>query len=124
MVSHNSDFTPVDEPEQPQSLPDFFLRKQPDLKARPVLASEIAKQVIDLPEPAKTDKQESIMKLLLTLNESVRALGSRFDTHQRFVEERFDKINAELTLLKNRVDIMEASFRQQKAENSKPTDSF
>jgi hypothetical protein len=51
------------------------------------------------------------MKLLLTLNESVRALGSRFDTHQRFVEDRFDKINAEMTLLKNRVDIMEASFR-------------
>jgi hypothetical protein len=56
------------------------------------------------------------MKLLLTLNEGVRALGSRFDTHQRHVDDQFVKMNAELTLLKNRVDLLETSFRQSKAE--------
>jgi hypothetical protein len=29
----------------------------------------------------KDDKHDMIMKLLLNLNEGVRALGSRFDTH-------------------------------------------
>ena len=64
------------------------------------------------------------MQLLLTLNEGVRALGSRFDTHQNYVEDKFTKMNAELTLLKNRVDLLETSFRH-KQEKQEPTmDSF
>ena len=47
------------------------------------------------------------MKLLLTLNEGVRSLGSRFDTYQKHVESKFDKVNAELVLMKNRIDMLE-----------------
>ena len=53
------------------------------------------------------------MKLLLTLNEGVRSLGSRFDTYQQHVEQKFDKVNAELVLLKNRVEILEANSRKE-----------
>ena len=58
------------------------------------------------------------MKLLLTLNEGVRSLGSRFDTYQQHVEQKFDKVNAELVLLKNRVEIMEANNRKEQLSNS------
>jgi len=66
-----------------------------------------------------------IMQLLLNLNEGVRALGSRFDTHQNYVEDKFTKMNAELTLLKNRVDLLESSYRMQKQDRQDPAmDSF
>jgi len=52
------------------------------------------------------------MKLLLTLNEGVRSLGSRFDSYQLHVDKRFDKVNAELCLLKNRVDMVEQHSRR------------
>lgn len=52
------------------------------------------------------------MKLLLTLNEGVRALGNRFDAYQQQVDKRFDKITAEMTLLKNRVDMIEQHSRR------------
>ena len=55
---------------------------------------------------AGSDKHE-MMKLLLALNEGVRALGSRFDAYQCQVDKRFDKVNAEMCLLKNRVDMIE-----------------
>lgn len=47
-------------------------------------ASEFAKSAVELEpqSPAqKMAKEEGIMKMLMTLNEGVRALGSRFDTH-------------------------------------------
>ena len=53
------------------------------------------------------------MKLLLTLNEGVRSLGNRFDMYQKNVDAKLDKVNAEFVLLKNRVEILEASNRQQ-----------
>ena len=53
------------------------------------------------------------MKLLLTLNEGVRSLGNRFDMYQKSVDAKLDKVNAEFVLLKNRVEILEASNRQQ-----------
>ena len=66
-----------------------------------------------------------IMQLLLNLNEGVRALGSRFDTHQNYVEDKFTKMNAELTLLKNRVDLLESSYRMQKQDRQDTAmDSF
>ena len=52
------------------------------------------------------------MKLLLTLNEGVRALGSRFDSYQVQVDKRFDKVSAEMCLLKNRVDMIESHGRR------------
>ena len=52
------------------------------------------------------------MKLLLTLNEGVRALGNRFDAYQQTVDKRFDKLTAEVTLLKNRVDMVEQHGRR------------
>ena len=55
------------------------------------------------------------MKLLMTLNEGVRALGSRFDAYQTQVDKRFDKVNAELVLLKNRVDMIETHNRRMAA---------
>lgn len=54
-----------------------------------------------------------MMKLLLTLNEGVRSLGNRFDTYQKSIDAKLDKVNAEFVLLKNRVEILEASNRQQ-----------
>ena len=54
-----------------------------------------------------------MMKLLLTLNEGVRSLGNRFDMYQKSVDAKLDKVNAEFVLLKNRVEILEASNRQQ-----------
>ena len=54
-----------------------------------------------------------MMKLLLTLNEGVRSLGNRFDMYQKNVDAKLDKVNAEFVLLKNRVEILEASNRQQ-----------
>ena len=54
-----------------------------------------------------------MMKLLLTLNEGVRSLGNRFDTYQKNIDAKLDKVNAEFVLLKNRVEILEASNRQQ-----------
>ena len=58
-----------------------------------------------------SDKNE-LLKLLLTLNEGVRALGSRFDSYQTQVDKRFDRINAEMCLLKNRVDMIESHSRR------------
>ena len=52
------------------------------------------------------------MKLLLALNEGVRSLGSRFDSYQLQVDKKFEKVTAELTLLKNRVDMMEQHNRR------------
>lgn len=49
--------------------------------------------------------------MLQTLNESIRNLGARFDNYQRQVEDRFLKADAEMTLLKNRVDMVEAQQR-------------
>ena len=63
---------------------------------------------------AGSDKHE-LMKLLLTLNEGVRALGSRFDAYQAQVDKRFDKVTAEMTLLKNRVDMIEQHGRRMAA---------
>ena len=62
------------------------------------------------------------MKLLLTLNEGVRSLGSRFDSYQLQVDKRFDNVNAELCLLKNRVDMIEQHSRRMAMldESSKP----
>lgn len=45
--------------------------------------------------------------MLTNLNESIKNMGSRFDTYQRQVEDRFVKMTAEMTLLKNKVDMME-----------------
>ena len=63
------------------------------------------------------------MKLLLTLNEGVRALGNRFDAYQQQVDKRFDKITAEMTLLKNRVDMIEQHSRRMAMldEQTRPT---
>lgn len=63
------------------------------------------------------------MKLLLTLNEGVRALGNRFDAYQQQVDRRFDKITAEMTLLKNRVDMIEQHSRRMAMldEQTRPT---
>ena len=56
-----------------------------------------------------------MMKLLLTLNDGVRALGSRFDSYQQTVDKRFNKVEAELCLLKNRVDMVEQHNRKMAA---------
>ena len=53
-----------------------------------------------------------MMKLLLALNEGVRSLGNRFDTYQLQVDKRFDKVTAEVCLLKNRVDMIESHSRR------------
>lgn len=53
------------------------------------------------------------MKLLVNLNESVKSLGSRFDVYQRTVDDRFVKLNAEIVLLKNKVDLVEANSKSQ-----------
>jgi hypothetical protein len=45
--------------------------------------------------------------MLLNLNDSIKSMGQRFDTYQRQVEDRFTRVNAEMVLLKNRVDMME-----------------
>jgi len=52
------------------------------------------------------------MKLLLTLNEGVRALGNRFDSYQVQVDKQFNRVTAEMTLLKNRVDMIESHGRR------------
>ena len=57
------------------------------------------------------------MKLLLSLNEGVRSLGNRFDTYQNHVEAKFDKVNAELVLMKNRVDMLEQNSRREQLQN-------
>ena len=49
---------------------------------------------------------------MLALNEGVRSLGSRFDTYQQQVDKRFDKINAEMCLMKNRIDMIESHSRR------------
>ncbi len=51
------------------------------------------------------------MKLLVNLNESVKSLGNRFDVYQRTVDDRFVKLNAEIVLLKNKVDLVEANSK-------------
>ena len=49
--------------------------------------------------------------MLQNLNESIKNLGGRFDTYQRQVDDKFLKISAEMTLLKNRVDMVESQNR-------------
>lgn len=56
------------------------------------------------------------MKLILTLNEGVRSLGNRFDTYSKHIDSKFDKITAEMVLLKNRVDILEQTNRSRDKE--------
>jgi hypothetical protein len=47
-------------------------------------------------------------------------MGSRFDTYQRQVEDRFTKINAEFVLLRNKVDMLEQRDRMQLSSLNKP----
>ena len=57
----------------------------------------------------------------MNLNESVKSLGNRFDVYQRTVDDRFVKINAEIILLKNKVELVEANS---KSQNLHPAPSF
>jgi hypothetical protein len=50
---------------------------------------------------------------LVNLNESVKSLGSRFDVYQRTVDDRLVKMNAEIVLLKNKVELVEANNKSQ-----------
>jgi len=47
------------------------------------------------------------MQLLLALNEGVKSLGSRFDTYQTKVDDKFMKLQSEMTLLKNKVEMID-----------------
>lgn len=47
------------------------------------------------------------MNLIVSLNESVRAMGTRFDTFQRQVDDRLTKLANEQILLKSKVDFLE-----------------
>lgn len=58
--------------------------------------------------------------MLVNLSDSIRSMGSRFDTYQRQVEDRFTKINAEFVLLRNKVDMLEQRDRMQLSSVNKP----
>ena len=58
--------------------------------------------------------------MLVNLSDSIRSMGSRFDTYQRQVEDRFTKINAEFVLLRNKVDMLEQRDRMQLSSLNKP----
>lgn len=66
-----------------------------------------------MPRVQQQSQNEDILKLLVNLNESVKSLGSRFDVYQRTVDDRFVKLNAEIVLLKNKVDLVEANSKSQ-----------
>ena len=46
--------------------------------------------------------------MLVSLNEGIKSLGRRFDTYQTSVDGKFQKMEAELVLLSNKVDLIEA----------------
>lgn len=56
--------------------------------------------------------------MLTSLNDSIKNMGTRFDSYQRSVDDKFLKLNAEMTLLKNKVDMVEASNRSVKQFSS------
>ena len=64
------------------------------------------------PAPQSTTNSAEMMKLLLALNEGVKSLGKRFNDYQQQVDRRFDKVNAEVCLLRNRVDMIEQHSRR------------
>ena len=47
----------------------------------------------------------------MNLNESVKSLGSRFDAYQRTIDDKCTKMNAEIVLIKNKVDMIESNIR-------------
>ena len=47
--------------------------------------------------------------MLKNLSDSIRCLGSRFDSYTREVDDRFVKLNAEMALLKNKVDMIDGA---------------
>ena len=82
------------------SLPEVGLAKP---QTQPVLSAFMQEP----PSQQTSSQTQELMKMLVTLNESVRSLGSRFNSFEQQIESKFDKVNAELVLLKNRVEIVE-----------------
>ena len=50
-----------------------------------------------------------MMAMLVSLNEGVKSLGRRFDSYQSQVDNRFQKMEAEFCLLRNKVELVEAT---------------
>lgn len=47
-------------------------------------------------------------------------MGARFDSYQQSVDDRFLKLNAEMTLMKNKVDMMETKGKSGQAAHEMP----
>ena len=51
-----------------------------------------------------------MIKLIMSLNESIKSLGNRFETFSQNIENKVNKVNCEIILLKNRVQILESTI--------------
>jgi centrosomal protein CEP44 len=68
----------------------------------------------------KQSENTEILNMLRNLGDSVRSLGSRFDAYTREVDDRFTKINAEMTLLRNKVDMIDGARHSIKTQEPTP----
>lgn len=90
---------PIEAVPTPTPLPFVDCRKEaPTPAARP-----------ELVVAPKQSENTEILNMLRNLGDSVRSLGSRFDAYTREVDDRFTKLNAEMTLLRNKVDMIDGA---------------
>ncbi|CDW71721.1 centrosomal protein of 44 kda [Stylonychia lemnae] len=86
----------------------------PQQQQQPFQVSPIfqTQQTFDMNMQNQTQDKQSeltkdLMKLIVNVNESIKTLGSRFESFQTSIEDKVNKLQAEQILIKNRLQIIE-----------------
>ena len=52
----------------------------------------------------------------MSLNESIKSLGNRFESFSQNIENKVNRVNGEMVLLKNRVQVLESTIARRNAQ--------
>ena len=91
--------------------------QEPNYNHAEQLANEI--ETVVAPQPKKDSSENEMLKLMMTLNDSVKNMASRFDKFEATVNMKVARLEGEMLLMKNKVNMI-----QSHVGTSAPTPAF